>query len=74
MEAIRSIPKVLEGIEDIHSGSHGDDALSEYKRNVKEFIKSVTKEVSEIIDRYERKIAELKEENRRLRAGESDSH
>jgi hypothetical protein len=46
MEAIRSMPKVLEGIEDLHHGNHASDVLSEYKRNVKEFIKNITQEVS----------------------------
>lgn len=36
------------------------------------FIDSVTKEVSAIIDQYERKIAELKEENRMLKIGKGD--
>ena len=36
------------------------------------FIDSVTKEVSAIIDEYERKIAELKEENKMLKIGKGD--
>lgn len=71
MEAIRSLPKVLSDIEDIPQGIPTQDLLLEYKRNVREFIKTVTQEVSDIIDRYERKIAELKAENARLRSGES---
>lgn len=73
MEAIRALPKVLDGIDDIPPGGTSADALSNYKRSVREFIKAVTTEVSAIIDRYERTIADLKEENRKLRAGETDS-
>ena len=36
------------------------------------FIDSVTKEVSAIIDQYERRIAELKEENRMLKVGKGE--
>jgi F0F1-type ATP synthase membrane subunit b/b' len=67
MEAFKSIPKILEDIEDINRNGNSAQALTEYRRNLKEFIKSVTKEVGEIIDRYEKKIATLKEENQRLR-------
>lgn len=60
MDAIRSLPKVLSDIEDIPQVIPTQDVLLEYKRNVREFIKTVTQEVSDIIDRYERKIADLK--------------
>ena len=60
MEALKSIPRVLEGIEDIHHNSHPNQVLAEYKRNVKEFIKNITKEVELIIQQYEKKIVELK--------------
>jgi hypothetical protein len=70
MEVIRCLPKVLSDIEDIPQGVPAQDVLLEYKRNVREFIKTVTQEVSDIIDRYERRISDLKEENARLRGGE----
>lgn len=67
MEALRSIPRVLEGIEDIHHNGSASQVLAEYKRNVREFIKSITQEVEAIINQYEKKIHELKEENQRLK-------
>ena len=67
MDAIRSLPKVLDGIEDIRHGGNSNDVLAQYKRNMKEFIRIVTNQVSQIIDRYQQKISELKEENRRLK-------
>lgn len=52
MEAIRNLPKVLSDIDDIPHSVPANDVLLEYKRNVREFIKTVTQEVSDIIDRY----------------------
>ena len=69
MHAIRSLPRVLDEIEDIKHGGHSNDVLAQYKRNTKDFIRIVTNQVSQIIDRYQQKIAELKEENRRLKIG-----
>lgn len=67
MEALKSIPKILDNIDDIHRMSNAETVLSEYRKNVQKFIAALTVEVSQLIDKYESKIKTLTEENRRLK-------
>lgn len=41
----------------------------DYKRSVKVFVEKMKQEVSELINKYERVIAELKNENQKLKEG-----
>lgn len=73
MQALASIPKVLANIQDLHRTSSPETALAEYKKNVKKFIETLTKEVADLIDKYEKKISQLTEENKRLKDKKSFS-
>lgn len=52
MEALRSIPKVLDSLDQIRSNSDPADVLAAYKKNVKIFISSIKDEVAALINQY----------------------
>ena len=60
---------MLQGIEDLRSNTPIEDTFAAYKKNVKIFIESVAKEVSQLIDKYEAVINQLKAENDKFKAG-----
>lgn len=59
MEALKSIPKILDNINDLHKINNAETALAEYKKSVKKFISAITEEVAHLIDKYEQRIKTL---------------
>lgn len=59
MDALKSIPKILDNINDLHKITDAESALAEYKKSVKNFINAITSEVAHLIDKYEQKIKAL---------------
>ena len=65
MKTLSYVPEMLR----TDPGQDVQVAFGEYKRNVKVFVDKMKEEVSELINRYEKIIAGLKNENQRLKEG-----
>lgn len=60
MEAFKSISKIFSSIDDLPKNANNGEIVAEFKRKIREFINDVTNEVWEMIDKYEKQVAQLR--------------